>query len=235
MTRNDYRLSHILLTCPAQTHFCLLTCSIMPMTFVFSLTRTHFFYSAMWCSTYSFPSLFVLLPACSLLGWWVPMFPRRMSKLEVRMRYRFVSSSMFQCYPWRCRSTWRMLSIWAWFFIESNCLGFCLWCCISVPCTRSFQPSRSVCCWDMLVCRFYHQCLWLVHLQTLIFTYISCSICCSSCGVLAHMPYEYVVSDAKIKYSLSIFKPLVSQVSHRKMFPSTAVNSLVSPCRTRPV
>ena len=40
---------------------------------------------------------------CSLLGWWVSVFPRLMSLLEVRMNCRLVSSSMFQCYPWRCR------------------------------------------------------------------------------------------------------------------------------------
>ena len=61
--------------------------------------------------TYSFPSLFVLLLASSLLGWWVPMFPRRMSFLKVRMSCRRVSSLMFQCYPGRCsfqrsRSGW---------------------------------------------------------------------------------------------------------------------------------
>ena len=39
--------------------------------------------------------------AASLFFAWVivPMFPRPMSLLEVRMRCRFVSSSMLQCYP----------------------------------------------------------------------------------------------------------------------------------------
>ena len=61
-----------------------------------------------------------------------------------------------------------------------------------------------------------------------------CSICCSSCGVLAHMS----LSSAKrrwLRYPPSIFKPLVFQVIHRNMPSSAAVNSLsdmVSPCRT---
>ena len=39
--------------------------------------------------------------AASLFFAWVivPMFPRPMSLLEVRMHCRFVSSSMLQCYP----------------------------------------------------------------------------------------------------------------------------------------
>ena len=63
----------------------------------------------------------------------------------------------------------------------------------------------------------------------------SCCSCCSSCGVLAHMS----MSSAKrrwLRYSPSIFKPLVSQVSRRNMVSSAAVNSLddmVSLCRTR--
>ena len=62
----------------------------------------------------------------------------------------------------------------------------------------------------------------------------SCNICYSSCGVLAHMS----MSSAKrrwLRYSPSILKPLVAQVSRRNMLSSAAVNSLgdmVSPCRT---
>ena len=48
--------------------------------------------------TYSFPFLLVRLLACSLLGWCVPMFPRRMSLLEVCMSYILLSSGMCQCY-----------------------------------------------------------------------------------------------------------------------------------------
>ena len=192
----------------------------------------------MWCLTYSFPYLFVRLLACSLLGWWVPMFPRRMSLLEVRMSCRRVSSSMFQCYPWRCRGAWRMLSIRPWFLFKSPCLCFCLWCCISVPCTCSFQRSRSDCCWHILVCHFPS--------STFVFDLLifrpwfslssanSCSICCSSCGVLAHMS----MSSAKrrwLRYSPSTFKPLVSKDSRRNMLSSAAVHNLgdmISPCRT---
>ena len=53
----------------------------------------------------------------------------------------------------------------------------------------------------------------------------SCSMCCSYCDLLVHMS----LSSAKrrwLKYTQSIFKPLVSQVSRRNMFSSAAVNSL---------
>ena len=43
--RNVHRLSRILLTCLAQVHFCLLTCSITSVTFVFSLTQMFVFLS----------------------------------------------------------------------------------------------------------------------------------------------------------------------------------------------
>jgi len=188
------------------------------------------FCPGMWCLTYSFPSLFVRLLACSLLGWWVPMFPRRVSLLEVCMNCRLVSSNIFQCYPWRCHGAWRMLFIRPWFFFESPCLCFCLWCCISVPDRCSFQCSRSECCWNILVCCFPSLPLSL----TCSSSANSCSICRSSCGVLAHMS----MSSAKwrwLRYSRFIFTPLVSQVSHQNMFLSAAINNLgnmVSPCHT---
>ena len=52
------------------------------------------------------------------------MFTCYKSLLEVRMNCRIVSSSMFQCYPWRCRSVWRKLSIRPCFFFESPFLVF---------------------------------------------------------------------------------------------------------------
>ena len=109
-----HRLSRVLLTCPAQVQFRLLTCSV---TFVFSLTKMFVFCPGMWCLTYTFPSVFVRLLVCSL-------FPRCISLLEVRMSCRLVSLVMFQCYPWRCRGAWRMLSIRQWFFFKSPYLCF---------------------------------------------------------------------------------------------------------------
>ena len=154
--------------------------------------------------------------AASLFFAWVvvPMFPRRMSLFEVRISCRFVSSSMLQCYPWRCRGAWRMLSIQPWFFFESPCLGFYLWCCMSVPdiyvgfnvldlgvvdiyTSVSVSVITFVC--DLFIFR-----PWL-SLSSASF----CSICCSSCGVLAHIS----MSSAKrrwLRYSPSIFKALVS-------------------------
>ena len=104
----------------------------------------------MGCLTYSFPSLFVWLLVCELLAWRVPMFPRPMSLVEVRMRCRLGSTRMFQSYPWRCRGAWRMLSILLWFLFEYYCLGYCLWRCISVPGRCSIQRSRSECYWHWL-------------------------------------------------------------------------------------
>ena len=144
----------------------------------FLLPRYLFFCPSMWCLTYSFPSLFVRLLGCSLLGYWVAMFTRRMSLLEIRMSWRLVSSSIFQYY----RGAWRMLSIRPWFFFESPCLGFCLWCCLAVPGRCSFQRSQSECCWHILMCRFPS-----TPLSSTCSSANSCSICCSSCVVLEPM------------------------------------------------
>jgi len=69
--RNVHRLSRILLTCPAQISFRILSYSIMSVTVGFSLifTRCLFFCPGMWCLTHCFPSLFVRLLASSLLVW----------------------------------------------------------------------------------------------------------------------------------------------------------------------
>ena len=45
VTHSVHRLSRILLTCPAQVHFRLLTCSITSVTLVFSLTQMFVFLS----------------------------------------------------------------------------------------------------------------------------------------------------------------------------------------------
>ena len=182
-------------------------------------------------------AIFILrLLVCSLLGWWVPLFPRRVTLLEVRMSCRFVSSSMFQCYSWR--SAWRKLSILPWFFFESPCLGFCLWCCISVPGRRSFQRSWSECCWyigvSVSIITFVFD-LFIFRPWLSVSSANSCSICCSSCGVLAHMS----MSSAKQRWlssSLSIVKNLVSRVSRRNMHSSAVGDSLgvmVFPCESR--
>ena len=134
-----------MLTCPVQVHFRLLTCSVTSVTCVFFLTQMFVFLFRYVMFNILLSSLFVRLLACSLFDWWVPMFPCRVAFLEVRMSCRLVSSSIFQCYSWRCRGAWRMLSIRPWFFFESPCLGFCLWCCISVAGRCSFQRPRSKC------------------------------------------------------------------------------------------
>ena len=92
MVCSVHRLSRILLTCPAQVHFHLLACSITSVTFVFSLTQI-----CVLCQYFRFNILLSIFAcaACSLLGWWVSMFPGHMSLLEVCMSCRLVSSSIF--------------------------------------------------------------------------------------------------------------------------------------------
>ena len=63
--RSVRRLSRILLTYSAQVHFRLLTCSVTSLIFVFSLTQAFIFLSRY---VMSFPSLFVWLLACLLGG-----------------------------------------------------------------------------------------------------------------------------------------------------------------------
>ena len=153
--RSVHRLSDILLTCPAQIYFRLLACSITPVTLVFSLTYMFLFLS--WYVMFKIRlSIFVCAAASLFFACVVSanVSACYMSLLEVRTSCRLVSLSMFHCYPWRCRGAWRMLSIRPWFFFESHCLGFCLWCCIYIPGRCSLQRSRSECCWHILVCRF---------------------------------------------------------------------------------
>ena len=101
----------------------------------------------------AFPTLFVRLLLVLCLGGECQCFRAVCLLLEVRMSCRLVSSSRLQCYPWRYRGACRMLPIQLWFFFESPCIIFCLWCCISVPGICSFPCSRlSVV--DIFVCRF---------------------------------------------------------------------------------
>ena len=92
-----HRLSRILMTCPAQVHFLLLTYSIMSVTFNFSLTQM--FFLSLNVMFNILLSIFVCAAASLFFAWVVSsMFPRRMSLLEVRMICRLFSASMFQCY-----------------------------------------------------------------------------------------------------------------------------------------
>ena len=66
--RSVHQLSRILLTCPAQVHFRLLTCSITPVTFVFSLTQMFIFLS--WYMMFSILlSIFVCAAANLFFAW----------------------------------------------------------------------------------------------------------------------------------------------------------------------
>jgi len=110
----------------------------------FLLPRYLFFCSGMWCLTYSFPSLFVWLLVCSLLGWWVPC-------------------AVFHCWKY----AWVVdLSLQACSNITLEDVTVLGECCPSgrdsslnlfflVFVSGAFHPqSRSECCWHILVCRF---------------------------------------------------------------------------------
>ena len=68
------RLSRILLKCPAQVHFRLLTCSITPVTFVCSLTQMFFFCPGMLCLTYCCPFLFVCAASSLFFAWRMSLY-----------------------------------------------------------------------------------------------------------------------------------------------------------------
>ena len=124
------------------------------------------------------------------------------------------------------------------FFFESHCLCFCLWCCISIPGRCSFQRSRTECCWHIsmsfsIIITFVFD-LFNFRPWFSLSSANSFSICCSSCGVLAHMSMSSANRRWR-RYSQSLFKSLVSKVSRRNMLPTAAVNKLrdmVYPCRT---
>ena len=68
--RNIHRFCRILLTCPAQVHFRLLTCSITSVTFVFSLTQMFAFLSPY--VIFNIPlSIFVCVVASLFFAWLV--------------------------------------------------------------------------------------------------------------------------------------------------------------------
>ena len=75
-------LSNILLTFPAQVHFCLLTCSKTFQTFVFSVTQMFVFSASVYDESIHL-SIFICA-AASFLFAWQPLLPRRMSLLKVR-------------------------------------------------------------------------------------------------------------------------------------------------------
>ena len=109
-----------------------------------------------------------------------------------------------------------MMSIRPWFFFESPCIGFCIWCCISVPGRCSFQRSRSGCCWHIIIGVSF---FFITFVFDLFFfrpwlslsSANSCSIYCSSCGVLAHMSM-LSAKRRRLRFSSSIFEPFVFQV-----------------------
>ena len=68
MKRSVHRLSHILLTCPAQVHFLLQTCSITSVTFVLFLTQMFVFLSR-YVMFNIFLSILVCVAASLFFAW----------------------------------------------------------------------------------------------------------------------------------------------------------------------
>ena len=102
------------------------------------------------------------------------MFPRRMSLLEVCMSCRFVSSSMFQCYPCICRGAGECCPSG-----RNSSLNLIVLDSVSgaVSLSHVYVALNVL---DLSVVDIYwcvgfhhHLCLRLVHLQTLIVTFIS--------------------------------------------------------------
>ena len=97
--RSVHRLSRILLTCPAQVHFRLLTCSLTSMTLVFYLTQMFVF-----ISRYVMFNILLFIFVCAttslFFAWVVSAHVSAPYVIAGNMHTscRFVSSNMFQCY-----------------------------------------------------------------------------------------------------------------------------------------
>ena len=135
-------------------------------------------------------SIFVCAAASSFFAWVVGAHVS--APYVIAGSTHVLASSMFQCYLWRCRGAWRMLSIRPWFFCESPCLGF-----VSGPVSLS-QVDVAFNVLDLNVVDIYW-CVGFHHHLLSLFIYRpwlslsaanSCRIHYSSCGVL---PYNRAV------------------------------------------
>ena len=158
--------------CPAQDHFRLLTCSITSVTLVFSLTHMFVFLSR-------YVMLNILLSICvcaaaSLFFAWVVSDHVSVSLLEVCMSCRFVSSSLFQCYLeyvavlGKCCPCGRDSSLH--FLVLVFVSGA-----VSLYQVDVVFNVLDLSVVDLYWCVVFHHhlCLRLVHLQTMVFTFIS--------------------------------------------------------------
>ena len=133
--RSVRRLSHILLTCPAQVHFRLLICSITSLTIVFSLTQTFIFLSR-------YVMIIFVCMAAILFGCECPGF-RAVCHC---WKYARVVDLSLQAYPNVTLEDVAVLDECCPPDRDSSRFGFCLWCCISVSGRCSFQRSRPESC-----------------------------------------------------------------------------------------
>jgi len=144
---------------PCPGPFRLLTCSIKSMTLVFSLSHV----------LNILLSIVVWAAARLFFAWLLSARVRRISLMDVLVSCRFVSSSIFQCYPWRfavlfeCRQSGHNSSL------NSLVLGFV---CGAVSLSQVDVAFNvlDLGVVDIYWCVVYHHHLWLVHLHTLIFT-----------------------------------------------------------------
>ena len=163
------------------------------------------------CLTDFLSSLFVRLLTCLLSGWWACKFMRRMSLLEVRVTTWVVDwplslqdgsnvtleAVIDECCPAGCGFSLNLLIL----------IVFLWWCCIAVPsCQRSLYARRL----HSSVHRFLPSlCFEDANLQTLIFTFSSCSSCCSPCVWVDAKATEIVCHD----FDVNVFNPVLENRS----------------------
>ena len=185
--RTVHRLSRILLTCPAQVHFRLLTCSITSVTFVFSFTHM-FVFLYRYVMFNILLSIFVCAATSLFFAWMVSAHvsaPYVIAGSTHELQFLSLQACsnvtledvavLGECYD----SSFNLLGL----VFVSGAVSLS-----QVDVSFNVLDLKVVdICWFVVF--HNHLCLRLVHFQTLVLlsSANSCSICCSSCGVLAHM------------------------------------------------
>ena len=161
------------------------------------------------CLTYFFSSLFVRLLTCLLSGWWACKFMRRMSLLEVRVTTWVVDwplqdgsnvtleAVIAECCPTGCGFSLNLLIL---IFFSGDV--------VSLSQAFNVLYMRDVYIHWYIV--FYHHlCFENANLQTLIFTFSSCSSCCSPCVWVNAKGTEIVCHD----FDVNVFNPVLEKMS----------------------
>ena len=125
----------------------------------------------------------VISVRCSVLSWWVPTFPHRLSLLDVRVSCRLVSSSRYIQLPlkmWRCLANdVQSAVILLWIFLSWFVIGV-----VSLSHGDVAFKALYLSDFDIYWC--------VVSVITFVFDLFLFRLgfslpCCSSCGALAHM------------------------------------------------